>query len=100
MDKDEVIKKLKDYKFLLAQQFDLDRLILFGSYSQGKQTEDSDIDVAVIVNDIEEDYFKYTPILWKLRRSIDDRIEPVLFRKNIDRSGFLSYIIKTGIVID
>ncbi len=100
MDKDEVIKKLREYKLLLKQHFDLDRLILFGSYSQGRQTEDSDIDVAVIVNNIDAGYSEYTPLLWKLRRKIDIRIEPVLFRKDTDRSGFLSYITENGIVIE
>ncbi|NJK94896.1 MAG: nucleotidyltransferase domain-containing protein [Bacteroidales bacterium] len=99
MDKREVVNKLTDYKILLTKHFDLDKLILFGSYAKGSQREDSDIDVAVIVNSIDKDFFSYAPLLWRLRRNIDDRIEPILIDKHHDESGFLSEIIKTGLVI-
>ncbi len=99
MDKREIINKLLKYKFLLSKHFDLDKLILFGSYAKGNPKIDSDIDVAVIVNKIEGDYFSYTPLLWKLRREIDDRIEPILFEKGRDESGFLQEIIRTGVEI-
>src|ERR1035438_9358680 len=100
MDKAEVIEKLKAYKHLLAKHFDLDKVILFGSYAKGNQREHSDIDVAVIVNKVEGDYFTYTPILWKLRRDIDVLIEPILFEKDQDDpSRFLETILKEGIEI-
>ena len=99
MDKTEVIKKLVDYKLLLANYFDLEKMFLFGSYVTGTNRENSDIDVAIVVKSLNSDFFKDTPLLWKLRRQIDDRIEPVLFEKGKDDSGFLSEIIKTGIEI-
>ncbi len=99
MDKREIINKLLQYKLLLSKHFDLDRLILFGSYAKGNPGIDSDIDVAIIVNKLEGDYFSYTPLLWKLRREIDDRIEPLLFEKGRDESGFLQEIIRTGLEI-
>jgi len=99
MDKKEIIEKLKEYKELISESFDLDRMYLFGSYSNGRASEFSDIDVAVIVNSIDEDFFTYSPRLWKLRRNIDERIEPVLFKKGQDESGFLSEIEKNGILI-
>ena len=99
MDKREIINKLLQYKLLLSKHFDLDRLILFGSYVKGNPGIDSDIDVAIIVNKLEGDYFSYTPLLWKLRREIDDRIEPLLFEKGRDESGFLQEIIRTGLEI-
>jgi len=100
MDKTELIIKLTQYKILLAKYFDLDSVILFGSYAKGNQRIDSDIDVAVIVNSIKGDYFTYAPLLWKLRREIDDRIEPILIDKNDDISGFLQEIRQTGLVIN
>jgi len=99
MDKSEVIKKLKRYKLLVSEHFDIDSLVLFGSYAKGNQNDDSDIDVAVVVNSIDKDYFTYAPLLWKLRREIDDRIEPVLMEKERDDSGFLQEILKTGLII-
>jgi len=100
MDKTEIIGKLIQYKSLLAKHFDLDSLILYGSYAKGTQREESDIDVAVIVNSIKGDFFTYAPLLWKLRREVDDRIEPILIDKNDDVSGFLQEIKKTGLVIE
>ncbi len=99
MDKTEVIKKLKKYKKLLSKNMLFDQMVLYGSYATGNNTEDSDIDVAIIVDKIEGDYFSTRPLLWKLRREIDDRIEPVILDKNHDESGFLKEILKNGIQI-
>jgi predicted nucleotidyltransferase len=99
MDKEEVITKLVRYRRLLSRYMSFDRMILFGSYAQGTQREDSDVDVAIIVNETEEDYFSTRPLLWRLRREVDDRIEPVLFETKHDNSGFLQEIIRTGILI-
>ena len=52
MGKREVIKKLVKYKLLISSHFDVDKVILFGSYARGTQKTDSDIDVAVIVNSV------------------------------------------------
>ncbi|MFA5815686.1 MAG: nucleotidyltransferase domain-containing protein [Bacteroidales bacterium] len=99
MGQSEVIKELSLYKSLVSRYFDLEKMILFGSYARGTQREHSDIDVAVIVRKIDGDFFATTPILWKLRRDIDTRIEPILFEKDNDPSGFLDEIIRTGIEI-
>ncbi|HRZ96610.1 MAG TPA: nucleotidyltransferase domain-containing protein [Paludibacter sp.] len=100
MDNREIINKLSEYKLLLSKHFDVDKVILYGSFAKGNPSSDSDIDVAVIVNSIEEDYFTYAPLLWKLRREIDDRIEPVLIEKDNDISGFLSEVMRTGVIIN
>ena len=99
MDNAEIIEKLKKYKKLLAKQMKFNELILFGSHAKGTAHEDSDVDVAIVVDEIQDDYFSTRPLLWKIRREIDDRIEPILFEKNHDDSGFLSEIIKNGIII-
>lgn len=99
MDKDEVIKKVSQYKKLLQNHFDVQKVYLYGSYVFGTNQKDSDIDVAIILNKMEEDYFTITPLFWKLRRQIDDRIEPILIEKDNDKSGFLEEIEKKGIEI-
>lgn len=99
MDKREVIDKLSKYKILVSKHFDIDKVVLFGSYAKGNQKDDSDIDVAIIVNSVPQDYFSYAPLLWKLRREIDDRIEPILIEKNHDESGFLNEVLTSGLII-
>jgi predicted nucleotidyltransferase len=99
MDKTEVITKLKRYKQLLAQQMSFDKMILFGSYARGNQRQDSDVDVAIVVDELQGDYFSTRPLLWRVRREVDDRIEPLIFETKHDESGFLEEIMKTGILI-
>ena len=99
MDKKDVIEKLREYKKLLSKHYDLHKMILFGSYAENNPHADSDIDVAVIVNKIKGDYFTYTPLLWKLRRQVDNRIEPLLFEKGKDTNGFLKQIMVNGIEV-
>lgn len=99
MDKEEAIEKIKRYKSLLMQYFQLERVYLFGSYANDTNHENSDIDVAVVVRNISGDYFSVNPLLWKLRRQVDDRIEPILFELDDDKSGFLEEIKRNGIEI-
>lgn len=99
MDKAEVIELLKRFKELLSEHMHFESLILFGSYTKGGQREDSDIDVAVVVDEVSGDYFETRPILWKISRQIDDRIEPLILERKHDASGFLEEVLKSGVVI-
>lgn len=99
MDKGEAIKKVKAYRLLLEDYFQIENVYLFGSYANGTNREDSDIDVAIVVNHIDGDYFSINPLLWKLRRQVDDRIEPILIEKNFDEANFLAEVQKFGIEI-
>ena len=47
MTKDEILNKLSKNKSYIEQNFEVDKIGLFGSYAKGKQTEDSDIDIYV-----------------------------------------------------
>jgi len=99
MGKEEVIKKLVLYKLLVSEHLDVEKVNLFGSYAKGRAEDDSDIDVAIVVNSVKGDFFSYAPLLWKLRKQIDERIEPVLLINGKDLSGFLQEILKTGTII-
>ncbi len=99
MDKREAINKVKAYRLLLKDYFELEKVYLFGSYAKGTFREDSDIDVAIVVSHVEGDYFAVNPLLWKLRRQVDDRIEPFLIEKDFDDADFLGEIQKHGIEI-
>jgi uncharacterized protein len=99
MDKEEAISKVKEYSVLLKKYMPFANVYLFGSYAKNTNQTDSDIDVAIVVNKIEGDFFSIQPLLWKLRRQIDDRIEPILIEKDNDSSGFLIEIQRNGIQI-
>ena len=53
---------------------------LFGSWARGDATQASDIDVAVISEQFTGNRFRDSELLWKWRREVDVRIEPVPFR--------------------
>ena len=99
MDKREAISKVKAFKKLLEGRFQFEEIYLYGSYAKGTQRDDSDIDVAVVVKYAAGDFFDVNPLLWKLRRQVDDRIEPVLIERDFDYAGFISEIEKHGIKI-
>ena len=99
MDQKEALRKARKYKVLIQKHFDLDKLYLYGSYANQTNKADSDIDIAVVVNSLSGDYFSFTPLLWRLRRKVDSRIEPVIIEKGKDLSGFLEEIEKHGIEV-
>ena len=90
MDKEQAINLAKRYKEMVAEKLPLKALYLYRA--------DSDIDIAVIVERLDDDYFKDTPLLWKLRRKISNLIEPVLLTEDMDNPLYCD-IRKTGILI-
>lgn len=99
MDQEQVIGIAKEYSEKVRIHMDIKKVILFGSHAKGSSKPDSDIDIAVIVDEITGDYLSLATSLFKLTRNIDDRIEPVLLEEADDRSGFLEEVIKTGRII-
>ena len=99
MNLEEAIIKVQEFKTLLSKHLVFEKIYLYGSFAKNKNNEYSDIDVAIVVDEDPGDFFTVTPMMWKLRRIIDDRIEPIIINKNHDASGFLEEIIKHGIEI-
>lgn len=65
----------KKYLSSLPAELDIKRAYLFGSHVKGTQTEESDIDIAVVVENM-DDFFEIQMELFRRRRKIDLRIEP------------------------
>ena len=100
MDKKEAVEKVRKYARIIKDYFPVKMVILFGSYCTGKARKDSDIDVAVVVDKVEDDLLESEAQLYKLRRGIDFRIEPVLIeRDERDPGGFFEEILNTGEII-
>lgn len=98
MDKEQAIELARRYKSAVAERLPLKALYLYGSFSKGTYRSDSDIDIAVVVERLNDDYFADTPLLWKLKRKISNLIEPVLLIPD-ENNPLYSDIIKTGILI-
>lgn len=98
MDKNQAIEIARKYKSMVAEHLPLKALYLFGSYSKGGYTADSDIDIAVIVDKRSNNYFEDTPLLWRIGRKVNYLIEPVLMTE--DNTNPLYYdVVRTGILI-
>ena len=98
MDKEQAIALAKRYKEMVAEKLPLKALYLYGSYSKGNYREDSDIDIAVVVESLNDNYFEDTTLLWKLRRKISNLIEPVLLIEDMNNPLYCD-IARTGILI-
>ncbi|MFA7577105.1 MAG: nucleotidyltransferase domain-containing protein [Candidatus Muiribacteriota bacterium] len=97
---EKINKIANDYKNLIIKQIpDIDTIVLYGSYTKNTAHENSDIDIAVILKRIEEDYLNLSSKLFKLVRKIDTRIEPILLSLNNDKAGFIPQILKDGIIL-
>jgi len=97
-----MIEKIaRDFGTLVQKEFDVKNIYLYGSYAKGTNSEDSDIDIAVIGDDFSGDLIDDTFKLMRIRRKIDNRIEPRPFRTcDFNTSNpFSNEIMKTGIMI-
>jgi len=99
MDKELALVAIRKFSDSVRTILDPVMVVLYGSYARGTQTESSDIDVAVVVDRVEGDYLDQEARLCRIRRDIDDRIEPVLLEKDNDRSGFLRSIMESGEIV-
>ncbi len=70
-----VIETVKQYIMIIPKDFGVKRAYLFGSFAKGKEKENSDIDIALVLENM-PDFFSAQKQLMKLRRKIDLRIEP------------------------
>ena len=98
MDKGQALDIARKYKAMVAEHLPLKALYLYGSYSKGNYTEESDIDIAVVVSKRSENYFEDTSLLWKLGRKVSCLIEPVLLTED-DDSPLYEDILRTGVLV-
>lgn len=99
MDKEKAIELAKEYANIVSRHFSVKEVILYGSYASNRAHEYSDIDIAVIVSELNGDFLDAEKKLYKLRREIDLRIEPVLIIDDEDISGFKERVLETGIKV-
>ena len=99
MDKKTALENVRKYlDFLKENNYIVKKAYIFGSYAKGSFNDDSDIDVAVILNDVKNSFLLQIELM-KLSSRIDSRIEPhpfdiLDFKKS---NPFVSEIISNGI---
>ena len=79
---EQVLESVEKYKDkILKEEQEVENVYIYGSYVKGNYTEDSDIDLAIVINkndsNLNEKVVKYMLYTWK----IDTRIEPHVFIK-------------------
>jgi uncharacterized protein len=72
----QINQTILKYVEYLKKEYNIKGIYLYGSHAKGNNTEDSDIDIAVISEDFTGDIIEDTFRLMKLRRKVDYRIEP------------------------
>ena len=98
----EIIDIINKYIEIVIKNYNVIAIILFGSYAKGTQRKDSDIDIAVITDDIKTDKFDEEVNLMQLRNDIDYRIEPHIISVadfENDETPFVVEVKKTGIKV-
>ena len=71
----EIRKIIEKYIVEISKQFKIKAVYVFGSYAKGTNDEDSDIDIAVVL-DSDIDNIELMVELMMLTQNIDLRIEP------------------------
>jgi uncharacterized protein len=98
----EIIQVIRRLKARLLPDLPIKRVFLFGSYAKGNFTENSDIDVCIIADGVQNNFSSMLNVA-PIGVHIDPRIEAVVFSSNEYAEepsyGLLGEIKRTGIEI-
>lgn len=100
MDKNEAIKIAERYVASISKKFQIETVILFGSFAKGTNHSDSDIDLAILFPKV-DDIFEMQIELMSLRTDDDLLIEPHPFETSDFNATnpVVAEILKNGIEI-
>jgi len=83
MDKTDALALCRNYLIRLKENnFDFSDVWLFGSYARGSQHKNSDIDIAIVMNDDSSIPFETEVKIMTCRKGDEILIEPHIFSKN------------------
>ncbi len=94
--KASIINLIKKYiSRLKNNDISIQKVLLFGSYINGAQREDSDIDIAIISSAFKGSRYSDRRFIVPFRRGIDSRLEPIPFTpEDFAKGGILIDEIK------
>ena len=95
-----IINIVKKYIAEISKYYQIQEVYLFGSYAKGTNTEDSDIDVAIIIN-CDDNSFDLLVDLMMYTQTIDLRIEPhpIKIKDFEEGNPFVQEILDTGLKV-
>ena len=102
MDQKDALEISRNYLIRLKEtDLNFSDAWLFGSYAKGCQHKDSDIDIAIVMNDYSPVSFETEIKLMTYRKGEETLIEPHVFSKtDFDRSlPLVDQIVKFGVPI-
>ena len=76
-------KIIKNFLEEIQKNYIIDDAYLYGSFAKGTAGRWSDIDIAIVSSDFSGDLFEDRLILMHRASTIDDRIEPKPFKKEL-----------------
>ncbi len=96
----DIINIVKKYIDEISKKFEIKSVYLFGSYAKGTNNQDSDIDVAIVL-DSNIDTIDLMIDLMILTQNIDLRIEPHPIKEDDFEEGnpFIDEIKNTGLKV-
>jgi len=97
---ENIINIIKEYVEKISEKFEIKAVYLFGSYAKGTNTDDSDIDIAVVLES-NIDTIDLMVDLMMLTQNIDLRIEPHPIKISDFETGnpFVDEIKSTGLKV-
>ena len=98
--KDEALNLVRRYKDMISPRFGSEmKVMMFGSYSKGNANPWSDIDVAVIIPNVnDEEWLQQSVGLVRDGHAVTSLIEPVLMEDHED-SILYDDVMQTGIAV-
>lgn len=96
----DIMRTVEKYIDEISKKFNIKEVYVFGSYVKGTSNEDSDIDIAIVL-DSDIDRIDLMIELMMFTRNIDLRIEPHPFKTNDFEKGnpFVDEIKSTGLKV-
>ena len=99
LTQDEALALVREYKRVIMPRFNgKAKVYMYGSYSKGYANPWSDIDVAVIVPAIHDNWLEQSTILSRDAIRLSTLIEPVLMAED-EPSPLYRDIMRTGIAV-
>ena len=99
MVEEKVLTTAREYAAAVRKTMNVRNIFLYISHAKGEAKKDSDIDIAVVADQVPGDYLDTMASLWRLTNDVDENIEPVLLLTSGDESGFLDIVQRTGIAV-